>query len=101
VVAGPRAALGVCLALLGSCFALAAHAALAGGGLAWAWAAHPGLEAPLRAAALAVMAAVLSAPLRAALAVLRSDYARDRVSAAIAVSMKSVALGTLLLAILA
>lgn len=101
VVLGPRAALGVCLSLLISCFALAAHAVLAGGGLAWAWAGHPGLEAPLRATALAAVAAVLAAPVSAALAVLRSDFSRDRVSAAISVSMKSVGLGTLLLAILA
>lgn len=100
VVLGPRAALGIGFGLLAACLALAAHAAVYGSGLAWAWAAAPALEPVARAAAVAAVAWVLSTPCGAALAVQRSGFARQEVSRAIDVSMKSVGLGTLLLALL-
>jgi 4-hydroxybenzoate polyprenyltransferase len=101
VVLGPRVALAVCCALLAACGALAAHAALCGGGLAAAWVARPALEPLLRGAALAAVAANLARPVAATLAVLRSGFGREEVSHAIGVGMSSAGLGTLLLAILA
>ncbi len=100
VVLGPRAALGIGFGLLAACMALAAHAAVYGGGLAWAWAAAPALEPAARTAALAAVAWVLSTPCAAAVAVQRSGFGKAEVSRAIDVSMKSVGLGTLLLALL-
>ncbi|PRW20525.1 pyruvate carboxylase isoform A [Chlorella sorokiniana] len=72
VVLGPRAALGIGFGLLAACMALAAHAAVYGSGLAWAWAAAPTLEPAARSAALAAVAWVLSTPCGAALAVQRT-----------------------------
>ena len=100
VVLGPRAAVGACFALLAASLALTAHAALHGSGLAWAWAARPGLEAPLRAAALALASWNLLQPATAALRVLRAGFAREAVAAAVSHSMASISLGTLLLALL-
>lgn len=100
VVWGPRGALAFAAALLGACAALALYGALAGSGLAWAWAARPALEPALRAAAAAAVCWVLAPPAQAAVAVLRSGFAPEPISRAISVSMKSVGLGTLLLAIL-
>lgn len=79
VVLGPRGALACCLALLAACSALAAHAALRGGGLAWAWAGRPALEAPLRCAALGGVAWVLARNVASTLRVLRSRFGRDEV----------------------
>lgn len=100
VVLGPRAALGIGFGLLAACLALAAHAAAYGSGLAWAWATAPALEPAARAAALAAVAWVLSTPCAAAVAVQRSGFGKAEVCHAIDVSMKSVGLGTLLLALL-
>lgn len=100
VVLGPRGALAFCLALLAACSALAAHAALQGSGLAWAWAGRPAVEAPLRCAALSGVAWVLARNVASTLGVLRSRFGRDEVSRAISVAMSSVGLGTLLLALL-
>lgn len=100
MVLGPRATVGACFALLAASLALTAHAALHGSGLAWAWAARPGLEAPLRAAALALASWNLLQPATAALRVLRAGFAREAVAAAVSHSMASISLGTLLLALL-
>jgi hypothetical protein len=100
VVLGPRAALGTCAALLAACLALSAHAALAGQGLAWVWATRPALEAYARVAALAAVAWNMANPAAAAAAVWRSGFSKEQVSVAINQSMPSIALGTLLLALL-
>lgn len=100
VVLGPRASLGICAALLAACLALSAHAALAGRGLAWAWAARPAWEPALRAAGLAASLAALAPSVAAGAAVLRSGFGREEMSRAITVAMRSAGLGTLLLAML-
>lgn len=100
VVFGARGALATCLLLLAACAALAAHAALLGGGLAWAWASHPGWEPAVRCCALCVLGWALSPNLASTLCVLRSRFGRAEVSRAVSVAMSSVGLGTLLLALL-
>jgi 4-hydroxybenzoate polyprenyltransferase len=100
VVLGPHAALGTCAGLLAACAVLAAHSALLGTGLSWAWAANASLEAPLRAAMLAAVAGVMYGPAAAALRVLRSSFDRGEVASAVSKSMGSIAAGTLLLALL-
>ena len=102
VVLGRELAVGgVGTALLAACAAMLLTAALHGSGLAWAWAAQPRWEVPVRAVSAVVGALTVARPLVAAVRLQAEGFPAPALAAAVDGARKTIGAGIVLLALMA
>lgn len=101
VIVGPRRALLAGVGLLVGCMGLAAYVACTGTGLAWMWAQHASAAVWVRACCVLCLGWTLWKPLDAARQVWRGGFEKERISAAIDDTLKTIGAGMILLAAIA